>query len=146
MPNRMLVEGSPQAYASVPGQTSVGIAAGIILYYNPRRKGFTIQNTGTTVLKLALGVNAVPTQTVYHVALKGGRPRTTGRAPCTPMTPGSGMCGRSAAWPAGRAWSLSTGAARLTGMLRVTGGSSAYSEPWANGAGLGGGGGGLCHL
>jgi hypothetical protein len=73
MPNRMLVEGSPQAVASTPAQTSVSNAvAGVILYYNPRRKGFTIQNTGTTVLKLGMGLAAVPTQTVYHVALKGG--------------------------------------------------------------------------
>lgn len=73
MPNRMLVEGSPQAIASTPAQTTVSnVAAGIILYYNSRRKGFVIQNTGTTVLKLAFGVNAVPTQSVYHVALKGG--------------------------------------------------------------------------
>ena len=96
MADRVFVEGSPQAYASIPAQTSVGIVAGVILYYNSKRKGFTIQNTGTTTLKLALGVNAVPTQTVYHIALKGG----------TAANDGTGAVYTDDAW-VGDVWAIS---------------------------------------
>jgi hypothetical protein len=70
MPTRVLIEGGPQAYASTPAQTSVGVVAAVVLVSNQKRKGFMVQNTGTTILKLAFG--ATPTQTVYHVSLKGG--------------------------------------------------------------------------
>jgi hypothetical protein len=67
-PIRAFVEPSPQATAAVPAQTSVGAAAGIILILNQKRKGFWVQNTGLTVLYLALG-EVSPTVTAYHVAL-----------------------------------------------------------------------------
>jgi hypothetical protein len=70
-PIRAFIEGSPQAAVSVPAQTSVGAVAGVILSSNAKRKGFWIQNTGTTILYLSLGTTN-PTVTAYHVALKGG--------------------------------------------------------------------------
>jgi hypothetical protein len=53
--------------------------AGVLLYKNAKRKGFSIQNTGTTIIKLSFGAT-MPTQTVYHVALK----------PCTVADDGNG--------------------------------------------------------
>lgn len=69
-PIRVLLEGSPQRVATAPAQTGIGTVAGVILVSNEKRKGFTIQNTGTTQIKLGFG--ATPTQTAYHVCLKGG--------------------------------------------------------------------------
>lgn len=66
---RALVEGSPALGSTTPAQTGLGVAAAVILNANPKRKGFTVQNTGTTVIKLTLGATD-PTQTEYHVALK----------------------------------------------------------------------------
>ena len=66
---RALVEGSPQQGVSTPAQTSVGGTAGIILVFNAKRKGFIVQNTGTTTLYLSFGAT-LPTTSVYHVALK----------------------------------------------------------------------------
>jgi hypothetical protein len=66
---RALVEGSPAQGSSVPAQTAISTTAALILGPNPKRKGFLIQNTGTTVIKLVLGTTT-PTQTVYHAALK----------------------------------------------------------------------------
>src|SRR5262245_7603012 len=68
-PLRAFVEGSPQVGVSTPAQTSINGTAGVVLAANPKRKGFWIQNTGTTVIKLAFGATN-PTQTVYHIALK----------------------------------------------------------------------------
>jgi hypothetical protein len=65
---RNFIEGSPQVGVSTPAQTSVGAAAGLLIAANPKRKGLTIQNTGTTVIKLNFGL-VDPTQTVYHLAL-----------------------------------------------------------------------------
>lgn len=69
--HRVLVEGSPQLYVSTPVQTTVGLVAVLVAAVNPKRKGFIIQNTGTTVIKVSLGTTD-PTQTVYTVGLKGG--------------------------------------------------------------------------
>ena len=55
---------------TTPAQTAVGTAEGQILASNSSRKRLMVQNTGTTVVKLAFG-NA-PTQTAYHVALLAG--------------------------------------------------------------------------
>ena len=66
---RALVEPGPQQGVSTPAQTSVGNTAGVILAFNAKRKGFVVQNTGTTVLYLSLGTT-LPTATVYHIALK----------------------------------------------------------------------------
>ena len=52
-------------------QISVGTTEEQILAGNEDRKGFLIQNTGTTVIKLAFNPN-VPTQTVYNVAIRAG--------------------------------------------------------------------------
>jgi len=54
---------------SAAAQTAVGITAGSVLAANSGRKGFMIQNTGTTTIKLSFGATN-PTQTVYHVALR----------------------------------------------------------------------------
>jgi hypothetical protein len=69
--SRMLIDCAPQRQATVPAQVSIADTAATILVSNAKRKGFLIQNTGTTILKLVLGVTN-PTQTVYHFALKGG--------------------------------------------------------------------------
>jgi hypothetical protein len=69
--DRVLVEGSPQAHVSIPAQTTIGTTAALILPSNAKRKGVVIQNTGTTVLKLTFGLT-MPTQSVYHIALRGG--------------------------------------------------------------------------
>jgi len=68
---RMLVEGAPQKQSTTPAQTTIGAAAVLIAESNAKRKGFIIQNTGTSIIKVNLGP-VDPTQTVYHVALKGG--------------------------------------------------------------------------
>jgi len=68
MANRIFVETSPQTTVSAPAQTSIGTTAAEFLAASPKRKCFTVQNTGLTVIKLAFG--ATPTQTVYHMALQ----------------------------------------------------------------------------
>lgn len=68
MAARLLSDPAPQATVSAPAQTSVSDTAGLVLSANQKRKGFTVQNTGTTIIKLAFG-STNPTQTVYHVAL-----------------------------------------------------------------------------
>lgn len=68
MPSRALVDVAPQASCSEPAQTTIGTNAAVILRANPKRKGWSIQNTGTTVIKLSFG-STDPTQTVYHQAL-----------------------------------------------------------------------------
>ena len=49
-------------------QSSVTNVAAQILAANQKRKSFSVQNTGTTILRLVLGTGT-PTQTVYHYAL-----------------------------------------------------------------------------
>lgn len=65
---RVGIEAIPRLTASTPVQGSIGTTAGQAVAANTARKRLTIQNTGTTVLKLCLG-SATPTQTVYHCAL-----------------------------------------------------------------------------
>lgn len=57
--------------ATAPSQTTIGTAAATALGANGARKGFMIQNQGTTVIKVLLGA-AVPTQSNYTVALAPG--------------------------------------------------------------------------
>lgn len=63
----VVVEGRSDI-ASAPAQLAQGTTAATIISANADRKGFTVQNTGTTVIKLAFG-STNPTQTAYHVAL-----------------------------------------------------------------------------
>lgn len=49
-------------------QTVIGTTAAQILAANGSRKGFLVQNLGTTVIKIVLGAGT-PTQTVYHYSL-----------------------------------------------------------------------------
>jgi len=67
---RALTEGGPAQGTSTASQTSIADSSVLVLAANPKRKGFMIQNSGTTVLKFIFGTTTV-TQTVYHVALKG---------------------------------------------------------------------------
>ena len=67
---RVWVEPTPIASTNTPAQTAVSDTEGLILAANLARKEVIIQNTGTTTLKLSFGTTA-PTQTVYHIALKG---------------------------------------------------------------------------
>jgi len=76
---RSLSEPGPAQGATEPSQTSISDTAGVILYKNPKRKGFSVQNTGLTTIKLTFGAT-LPTQTVYHVSLKA----------CTVANDGSG--------------------------------------------------------
>lgn len=58
----------PHSSVNTPAQTAVGGTAGSILMANDQRGRLKIQNTGTTIIYIALGtVN--PTVTVYHTAL-----------------------------------------------------------------------------
>lgn len=68
MYTRTLADPAPQRGVSTPAQTSIGTTAAVVLALNHKRKGLFIQNTGTTVIKLAFG-GTNPTQTVYHMAL-----------------------------------------------------------------------------
>jgi len=86
-PSRAFIEQSPQVSASTPAQTSVTDTAGVILYANGRRKGLVVQNTGTTIIKLAFGSTS-PTQGAYHVALSA----------CTVANDGSGGIYVDDAW------------------------------------------------
>lgn len=65
---RVLSEPGPQSAASAPAQTSVSDGAGTILAANPKRKGFMVQNTGTTIIYIAFS-STDPTTSAYHVAL-----------------------------------------------------------------------------
>jgi len=73
------VEPTPQAGVSTPAQTSIGTTAGLALATNPKRKGLTVQNTGTTVIKLTFHPTDMPTQTVYDVALAAGSAADDGK-------------------------------------------------------------------
>lgn len=54
--------------STAPAQTAVGTTASTPLAANGSRKRLRVQNTGTTVIKLAFG-GTNPTQTAYHLAL-----------------------------------------------------------------------------
>lgn len=69
--SRVLIDVGPQVAISVPAQTAVTDTAAVLLAGNPKRKGFMVQNTGTTLIKLSFG-GTNPTTTAYHVCLKGG--------------------------------------------------------------------------
>ena len=92
---RTLTEAFPRVTASTPAQTSVTGAAGIVLNANAAtstnptggRKGFTIQNTGTTILYFTYGATN-PTTTAYHIAL----------AACTAANDGTGGIFDEDAW------------------------------------------------
>src|SRR5918995_810832 len=68
-PLRTLNDVAPQQGVSTPGQTSIGTTAGLVLAANAKRKGLSVQNTGTTVIKLTFAPTD-PTQTVYDIALQ----------------------------------------------------------------------------
>jgi hypothetical protein len=57
--------------ASAPAQTAVGVTAAQVLAANAGRKRLMLQNTGTTRIKIVLGVGT-PTQTAYHFCLAAG--------------------------------------------------------------------------
>jgi hypothetical protein len=59
------------ATTTAPAQTAVGTTAVQLLASNASRKRFMVQNTGTTIIKLAFGATD-PTGTAYHVALAAG--------------------------------------------------------------------------
>lgn len=54
--------------SSTAAQTSVTGTASTILTANESRRGFVIQNTGTTKIYITLGTDT-PTTSVYHFAL-----------------------------------------------------------------------------
>lgn len=56
---------------SGPTRVTVGTTAVVLLAENPDRKGFIIQNVGTTPIRLSLGATN-PTATVYTLVLVGG--------------------------------------------------------------------------
>lgn len=57
--------------ATAPSQTTLGTSPATALAANGSRKGFIVQNQGTTVIKVLLGVGT-PTQSNYTVALPAG--------------------------------------------------------------------------
>lgn len=63
---------------TAPAQSAVGTVAGQLLASNASRKRAMMQNTGTTVIKIALGATD-PTQTAYHVALAPGAATDDGK-------------------------------------------------------------------
>lgn len=93
---RALIEGGPAQGSSTQAQTVVTDTGAVILAANPKRKGLVIQNTGTTIVKLVLGTTT-PTQSVYHVALKG----------CAVADDGSGAAYFDDSW-IGPVWAISS--------------------------------------
>lgn len=73
--------------ASAAEQTVIGTTAAQVVAANPSRKGFSMQNLGTTVLKLVLGAGT-PTQTVYHVSLPACGNQNDGSSPAYYGPPG----------------------------------------------------------
>lgn len=65
---RLLADPAPQTSCTTPAQTVIGTTAALVLSADQKSKGVFVQNTGTTVVKLAFGATN-PTQSVYHVAL-----------------------------------------------------------------------------
>lgn len=113
-PVRAFMEGSPQVSASVPAETAVGVAEGLVLAANAKRKGLLIQNTGTTIIYLVLGVTVV-TVSAYHVALKGG----------TVADDGTGATYTDDAW-VGPVRALSSGAGGTCVILEMMTGSPSW--------------------
>ena len=65
--------------SSAPAQKTVGTVAGDILASNASRKACAVQNTGTTVIYLALGHTA--SATAYFIALPAGGTANDGSSP-----------------------------------------------------------------
>lgn len=68
------------ATATAPAQTAVGTTEGLVLAANANRKKFTLQNAGTTIIKIVLGTGTVTT-TNYHLALPAGGSANDGSSP-----------------------------------------------------------------
>lgn len=66
--------------ATSPSQTTLGTTAAQALTANANRKGFSIQNQGTTVIKVLLG-SATPTQSNYTIALPACGSTNDGTSP-----------------------------------------------------------------
>jgi hypothetical protein len=64
----LFIEHANATAVNVPSQTVIDDTAETILSLNTVRRGWMVQNTGTTVIKLALG-STDPTQTAYHISL-----------------------------------------------------------------------------
>ena len=86
-PGRVFLEGSPQIAVSAPVQTLVTTSAGKVMNAEPKRKGLIVVNTGTPTIKHTFG-DVMPTQTAYHVPLKG----------CAVADDGSGSAYFDASW------------------------------------------------
>lgn len=84
---RASIQAFPRETVSTPAQTSVSNVAGQLIATNRSRRGFIVQNTGTTIIYLSLG-SSVPTTSVYHVALRA----------CTNANDGSGGIYNDDAW------------------------------------------------
>lgn len=113
---RALVESGPAFGASTPAQTAISTVAALALAANPKRKGFIIQNTGTTVIKLSLGTTD-PTQTVYHVAL----------AACTIADDGKGAAYIETAW-VGQVRIISSGSGGTCVITELTTGRADWNQ------------------
>ena len=118
MSQRVQIESSPQAGASAPAQTSISDTAALVLVSNPKRKGFMVQNTGTTIIKLSFG--ATLSQTAYHVALKG----------CSVADDGTGAVYVDDAY-AGDVWGISSSPAGTCVISEFTIGSPSWDLSYA---------------
>jgi hypothetical protein len=87
---------------------------------NAKRKGFSIVNTGTTVIKLTMGTTE-PTQTVYHVAL----------AACASADDGTGGAYFEAAF-VGDVRIISSGAGGTCVITEFTTGNPDYNQALAS--------------
>lgn len=65
------ISGPVSDVSSPAVQIGVNTVAQQILVANSNRKRFTLQNVGTTVIKILLGIG-IPTQTAFHFALPAG--------------------------------------------------------------------------
>lgn len=118
MADRVLVETSPQLSSSIPAQTGIDDTAEVVLLPNPRRKGFIIQNTGTTIIKLAFGaVESEPSGTAYHVALKA----------CSLANDGTGGLYMDDAWVGG-VWGISSAAGGTCVICEFQAGATNWSQ------------------
>lgn len=76
----VVVDQVASSTATAPGQVTLGTSAATALAANSARRGFVVQNQGTTVIKILLGT-AVPTQSNYTVALPAGGSSNDGSSP-----------------------------------------------------------------
>lgn len=76
--SRAEIQVMSRTVVSTPAQGSIGTTAGTALVANPAARFRSIQNTGSTVLKIVLGTGT-PTQTVYHYALQAGSAADDGK-------------------------------------------------------------------